>query len=83
MNKVAIASGRPHKPTPGQFATLFWGWAPRTDQISDLDLPRSEAWGFYPWNVTPGRSTSVELREDFAALSQRMYGFIGLIVFFA
>ena len=74
-----VASGQAWLPTPGQVAGVISDWDPRTDDLSELDVPMCPDWEFFAWTTTPDKSSSIELRDYAAENFQRMYGFIGLI----
>ena len=67
-------------PSPGRLATILYGWNPRTEDATALDIPWSGDWALTPRNVTPGKSTHIAFTEEAARNFQRIYGYVGQII---
>ena len=67
------------QPSMSRMAQILWNWDPRSDDISDLDLPGTKGWDFTPWADTSDAISRVEFSSGAAPRFRYAYGRIGSI----
>ena len=75
----AALAGHEFRPSAYELAELLYAWDPRDPTTPAPDVPPSAERTLFPWTVTNGRNTRIDLSEHCAWKFKRIFGYIASI----